>query len=233
MKTVIILPTYNEKENIGILVPLIYKNVPHVSILVVDDNSPDGTGLAVIELQKTHPSLKLLSRTKKEGLGKAYINAFSEVLKDKEISSIIMMDADLSHSPEYISELLKKRGDFGVVMGSRYIKGGSTKGWELWRRSLSLFANVYCRVITGLPVKDCTSGFNAVSAELLRKINFSKIDLSGYAFIIELKYLLYKADATFFEVPIVFKNRARGETKISGHIIFEGIIAPWKIRLIK
>lgn len=231
MKDVIIVPTYNEKENIVKLVPLIFKNVPDIYVCVADDNSPDGTADAVNKLKINWQNLSLISRSKKDGLGRAYINAFSKVLEDKDVRSVIMMDADMSHSPEYLKEMLAKSRDYSVVVGSRYVKGGATVGWELWRRVLSSLGNFYCRTITRLPTHDCTGGFNVISAELLRKIDFSKMDMSGYAFIMELKYMLYKAGASFYEVPIIFKNRALGETKISSHIISEGVWAPIKMIL--
>src|SRR3989344_1006943 len=230
MKDVIILPTFNERENIGNIVPLIFSTVPDIHILVADDNSPDGTGGEVLDLQKKYPNLSLLSRKHKDGLGRAYINAFNHVLKDKDVRSIIMMDADLSHQPKYLPEMLKRSQNFDVVVGSRYVKGGETVGWELWRRVLSFFGNLYCRIITWMPINDCTTGFNVINTDLLRKVDFSKMDMSGYAFIMELKYQLYTNGGKFFEVPITFVNRVGGESKISNHIINEGIIAPWKMR---
>lgn len=233
MKDVIIVPTYNEKENIGVLIPLVFQTLPRVYIVVADDSSPDGTGKKVEELKYRYPNLSLISRKSKDGLGRAYINAFGEVLKDSNVRSVVMMDADFSHDPKYLIPMFNKSKNYTVVVGSRYVEGGKTMGWEVWRRILSFCGNFYCRTITGIPIKDCTGGFNVIDAELLRKIDFSKMDMSGYAFIMEIKYLLYKAGGTFFEVPIVFKNRAKGETKISGHIISEGIIAPWKIKFSK
>lgn len=233
MKNIIILPTYNERDNVSRIIPEIFSVVPEVYILVADDNSPDGTADVVKSLQAKYPNLSLISRPEKNGLGKAYINAFNFVLKDYDVKSVIMMDADLSHQPKYLPEMLSKRNAYDVVTGSRYIKGGATQGWELWRRVLSFLGNFYCRNITGIPVMDCTAGFNVINADLMRKIDFSKMDMSGYAFIMELKYLLYKAGGSFFEVPIVFNNRIGGESKMSGHIISEGILAPWKMILKK
>lgn len=233
MKNVILMPTYNEKKNIEKIVPQIFALLPEIYVLVIDDNSPDGTAFAVKELQKKYPNLSLILRPSKNGLGRAYLSAFSQVLQDENVQNVIMMDADLSHNPKYLPEMLKKSETFSVVVGSRYVHGGSTVGWEFWRRVLSFWGNFYCRNITGLPVMDCTGGFNVIRADLLRKINFSKIDMSGYAFIMEIKYLLYKAGGKFFEIPITFVNRVGGESKISSHIISEGIIAPWKIRFQK
>lgn len=231
MKTIIILPVYNEKENIRQIIEAIFKVLPLIYILVVDDNSPDGTGDIVKKLQKKFSNLKILTRIEKRGLGEAYINAFKETLKDPDIGNIIMMDADFSHHPSYLPVMLKYAEDFDVVVGSRYIKGGKIEGWELWRRLLSRWGNFYARTITRLPVADCTSGFNLIKSDFLKKIDFSKIDASGYAFIIELKYFLWKSGARFKEIPIIFRNRINGESKISNYIIREGIIAPWKMIL--
>jgi dolichol-phosphate mannosyltransferase len=233
MREVVVIPTYNEKENIKVLIPLIFQTIPGVSVVVADDNSPDSTGKVVLDLKYKYPNLSLITRENKGGLGGAYTNAFREVLKDLDVKTVVMMDADMSHDPKYLTQMIKESDKYNVVVGSRYIDGGKTVGWELWRRVLSFFGNLYCRLITGLPIKDCTGGFNVISADSLRKIDFSKMDMSGYAFIMEIKYLLYKSGATFFEVPITFVNRVGGESKISSHIISEGILAPWKIKLSK
>lgn len=229
MKNVVIIPTYNEKQNVNSLIEAIFKILPDIFILVVDDNSPDGTGNIVKDLQKKFPNLNLLVRNKKEGLGKAYPNAFEEVLKDSDAESVIMMDADFSHNPSYLPLILEASRGVDVVVGSRYTKGGGTEGWELWRRLLSRWGNFYAKTITRLPVADCTGGFNLIKTHILKRTDFSDIDASGYAFQIELKYLLWKSGARFAELPIIFKNRIEGESKISRHIILEGIIAPWKM----
>lgn len=233
MREVVVIPTYNEKENIKVLIPLIFQTIPGVSVVVADDNSPDSTGKVVLDLKYKYPNLSLITRENKGGLGGAYTNAFREVLKDLDVKTVVMMDADMSHDPKYLTQMIKESDKYNVVVGSRYIDGGKTVGWELWRRVLSFFGNLYCRLITRLPIKDCTGGFNVISADYLRKIDFSKMDMSGYAFIMEIKYLLYKSGASFFEVPITFVNRVGGESKISSHIISEGILAPWKIKLSK
>jgi len=234
MKDQIILPTYNEKENIEKVIAEIYKYRPDISVLVVDDSSPDGTAAAVNQLQGRYPDLKLLLREKKEGLGRAYVHAFQHALKDPEIKNIIMMDADLSHDPKYLKEMIiSLENGYEAAVGSRYVKGGGTEGWELWRRVLSRFGNLYSKTITGMPVNDCTSGFIAIKAEQLKKIDLESIGLSGYAFLIKLKYLLWRSGARIKEVPILFKNRQGGESKISSHIISEGALTPWKIVLRK
>lgn len=231
MKTCIIIPTYNEKENIGALIGGIFNLIPNVLVMVVDDNSPDKTADTVLSLKPKFPNLALFSREKKEGLGRAYIGAFLEVLKDKEIKRIVTMDADFSHDPRALPPMLEAAERHDLIIGSRYVSGGSIVGWELWRRILSRCANFYCRLVTWIPVHDCTAGFQVINTDILRKIDLSKIDSSGYAFLMELKYLISKAGASVKEMPIVFKNRIGGESKISSHIIREGIFAPWKIRI--
>lgn len=231
MKNVIIIPTYNEGRNIKKLVQMIFDQIPNIHILVVDDSSPDGTAKIVKGLQNNFSNLQLLVRGKKEGLGLAYVHAYNEVLRDKEVVGIVMMDADFSHDLKYLPSMLYYGESFDVVIGSRYIKGGKIINWELWRRFLSRFANFYVRMIARLPIKDCTSGFNFIKADTLRKIDLSKIDSSGYAFLIELKYLLWETGAKIKEFPIIFRNRTDNESKITNHIIKEGILAPWKILL--
>lgn len=230
MKNLVIIPTYNERANIPIVIARIRSLVPEAYILVVDDNSPDGTAGVVEEITKKDPKVSLLLRNKKEGLGKAYLHSFSVALKDPEVANIIMMDADLSHDPVYLPEMLAKVKDFDVVIGSRYVQGGGTEGWELWRRILSRCGNLYCRLVTGIPVHDATAGFVCLRRSWLKEEILSGIDLSGYAFIIEFKYKLWKSGARFYEVPIIFKNRREGESKLSNHIIAEGIVAPWRMR---
>lgn len=233
-EVVVILPTYNESQNVGLVIEEIFSVAPGISILVVDDNSPDGTAVFVEEIRKKkqEQDLLLMKRKNKEGLGAAYLSAFQKILEDGEKKALIMMDADFSHHPKYLPEMIRLSNDYDVVVGSRYVDGGGVVGWESWRRLLSRWGNFYAKTITGLPINDLTGGFNIIKCEFLRKINFSKFDASGYAFIIELKNLLFKKGARVLETPIVFSNRIRGESKISSHIIREGIIAPWKIRFL-
>lgn len=230
MNVTIVIPTYNERNNVQTLIGRIFSIVPDVSVLVVDDTSPDGTADAVKALEARYPNLRLLVREKKEGLGKAYAAAFDLALEDLAVTHVVMMDADLSHDPAYLPDMFAIADRYDVVVGSRYTRGGNTEGWEMWRRVLSRYGNLYARVVTRLPVHDCTGGYNLMRASSLRSINRS-FDASGYAFIMELKYRLYRAGARFAEVPIIFKNRTDGESKISGGIIKEGIIAPWEMVL--
>ncbi|MDP2638738.1 MAG: polyprenol monophosphomannose synthase [Candidatus Azambacteria bacterium] len=233
MKNIIILPTYNEKENITPLIKEIFLLLPDINIMVVDDNSPDGTADAVKVLMAKFSNLSLLERPIKNGLGGAYIAAFKKLITDNEIKNIIMMDGDFSHNPKYLQRLLDESQNHDLVMGSRYIKGGGVAQWELWRRILSLGGNFYVRFLLGRNIHDWTGGFNCISAEFLKKVDLDNIDLSGYAFIMGLKYALIKAGANAKEIPIIFEARRGGESKLSHHIISEGIIAPWKILFTK
>lgn len=229
----ILIPTYNERANVVSLVHALMECAPDASVVVIDDSSPDGTADAVRELQAIYPMVNLLSRPKKEGLGKAYLNAFQEVLQDSRVEWTLMMDADHSHDPKHIVSLWDASTRADVVIGSRYVVGGDTVGWKLWRKLLSRYANIYCRLITGMPVMDATGGYNLLRTSLLQQAPLTTLASSGYAFQIELKYLLWRHGARFVEVPIVFKERREGESKISRHIIREGIIAPWKMRFKK
>ena len=233
MKNVIILPTYNERENIGPLIELIFSLIPEIHILVVDDNSPDGTAAAVKKLQAQYFDLFLLERPVKNGLGEAYIEAFKKLLIDPDIKNIVMMDADFSHNPKYLPQMIVEAENYNLVIGSRYIKSGGIAKWELWRKILSAGGNFYVRILLGRRIHDWTGGFNCIKADYLRKVSMDKIDLSGYAFIMGLKYFLIKAGASAKEIPIIFEARRGGESKLSHHIISEGIIAPWKIILKK
>ncbi len=231
MKNIVVIPTYNERDTIEIIIRKVFAVVPDISILIVDDNSPDKTATLVHNLMNEFPNLFLLEREKKEGLGKAYISAFKELIKVPELETIITMDADLSHNPNYLPLMLSKRRDYDVVVGSRYVQGGGTSGWEFWRRFLSEFGNMYTRLVTRMPIHDLTAGFNAISAKSLRKIDLKNMSSSGYAYTIELKYLLYKSGARMIEIPIVFRNRIFGESKITNHIISEGLKTPWRLIL--
>jgi dolichol-phosphate mannosyltransferase len=230
MKQCFIIPTYNEAENIRGLLERIIELFPDAGAFVVDDNSPDGTADIVRGLQGTYPNLRLLVRPAKEGLGTAYLEAFGHVLQEPDLEHVIMMDADGSHDPASARELIRQSGSDAVVIGSRYVAGGRTENWELWRRLLSRAGNAYSRIVAGLPVRDCTSGFLCIPAPYLRKISARRMHASGYAFLIELKFALLRAGATLKEVPITFANRSKGASKISSHIISEGVAAPWLIR---
>ncbi len=228
--TWVILPTYNERANIGKIVARLFAQHPGFRILVVDDNSPDGTAGAVTSLQQSFPRLDLLLRREERGFGSAYIAGFRRVLANGPSGAVLMMDADLSHDPAYIPAMLARIETCDVVIGSRYAAGGGVAGWELWRQALSRAGNSYVRAITRMPFHDCTSGFILMRADRLPRLDFSGIAASGYAFLVELKYALWQSGARCEELPIVFRNRAGGESKLSSHIVTEGIRAPWRIR---
>ena len=230
-KNIIVIPTYNEKENIAILLEKIFKLLPETSVMVIDDNSPDKTADAVETLKNQYSNLSLLKRGGKDGLGKAYIAGFKKVLENPKWETITMMDADLSHDPKYLPEMLKLAENFNLVIGSRYIPGGGvTKKWELWRRFLSAAGNLYLRLIFfRYPIRDWTTGYNVIKIDALKKINFAALNPKGYAFISSLKYYLAKSGATIKESPIFFEERNGGESKMTSSIIREGVIAPWKI----
>lgn len=230
MKVIAIIPTYNERENISGIVAQIVSVVPDFRILVVDDASPDGTADEVRRLQQTHPQLELLSRSGERGFGTAYLAGFRWALARGEFDAVLMMDADHSHDPRHIPALLSRLPACDAVVGSRYTAGGGVDGWELWRRLLSKGGNFYVRRVTGMNLKDCTSGFNLIRASVLGNLELGKIDCSGYAFLTELKHTIWESGAAISEVPIIFRNRAGGESKLSGHIIREGIMAPWRMR---
>lgn len=227
---VVIVPTYNEQENIVPLVDAVFASDAQCDLLVVDDNSPDGTGEVVDELRATRPRLQVLHRPRRLGLGSAYIDGFRHVL-DQGYDHIFSMDADFSHDARYLPEFLAATGNFDVVIGSRYMTGVSVVNWPIWRLALSLTANAYARTVTGLPVRDCTSGFQCFRAEVLRKIHLDAIRTNGYSFLIELKYRARRAGFRLGEIPIIFVDRRRGTSKITRREIYASIATVWKLRL--
>lgn len=233
-ETVILLPTYNERDNIQLIIPEIFAVSPEVCVLVIDDNSPDGTGDQVRALMQIYPNLKLLARPKKNGLGEAYKAGMVHVLADNDVKKIITMDADGSHSTEYLRDILHASNTHDLVVGSRYVQGGGIENWEKWRYLLSKWGNFYARIVMGIPIRDSTAGYMCFRASLLRKIDFSHVQASGYAFLMELKFrAVHSFACSFKEVPIIFKARRGGESKISGHIVREGLLIPWKLRFKK
>ncbi len=222
MKTLIIIPTYNEVENIAEIIKLIRRDVRSYcpDILVVDSNSPDGTAHDVETLQKTDAGLHLIVQPQKVGLGKAYLEGMNWALA-RDYETIVTMDADFSHNPSHLNELLAMSNTTNFVIGSRYIKGGGLNAWPFHRRLLSRGANLFAKLVTALPFNDCTSGFQAVHKKILAGILSQPIVSDGYAFQIELKYRGLEENASFSEIPIVFTNRTRGTSKISRKIIVE------------
>lgn len=226
-KTIILLPTYNERENVGLIVPEIFARYPDLRIVVIDDSSPDGTGAVVREMMARFPGLSLLSRPKKEGLGVAYKHGIRHVLEMEDVERIIMMDADGSHDVAYISPLVTASDTHDLVIGSRYVRGGGIENWEGWRYALSKYGNLYARILTGLPIRDLTAGFYCIRRSVLARMDLEAMKSSGYAFQIDIKFHAVRdLGARVMEVPIIFKRRREGESKISRHIIREGLLAP-------
>ncbi len=233
-KTVIAIPTYNEKGCVEKLIRAIKKLHPKVRITVIDDNSPDGTAETVEALARAYEGITLLSRPGKLGMASAYMTAFKAILNDPNITRIITMDADFSHNPDDLSRLsgVMEQGN-DLVVGSRYIEGGKTENWSVRRRLLSKYANIYARTITGIPVADLTSGFVAYHRKILERIVEKGTTSNGYAFQIEMKFLAHRYGAAIAEVPIVFRERQGGISKFSGMMILEGLLTPWHMRFLK
>lgn len=234
MRTRIIIPTYNERENIIPLLTELLRVAPaETRILVVDDNSPDGTGELVRRFADGEPRVSLLARPSKMGLGTAYQQAFQRVLDEGGDECVVTMDADFSHHPRYVPEIIECCRMNDLVVGSRYMRGGRIENWELWRRLLSWGGNLYVRVITGSPIRDCTAGFSAMRVEFLRQVPFERIRTSGYAWWFSLRTMFWRRGARIVEIPITFTDRRLGKSKISTNIIYEGLIEPWRIRFSK
>ncbi len=229
-KSLIIIPTYNELENIQLIISNIleaYKN--NLDILIVDDNSPDGTGNIVEELSKTNGRVFLIRREKKMGLGTAYVTGFRFALKNN-YDFIFEMDADFSHDPKEIKNFLKAIKDHDLVLGSRYKTGVNVINWPIKRLLLSYFANGYTRFVTGMPVCDATGGFKCFRKEVLQAINLDRISSNGYAFQIEMTFKAWKKGFKIVEIPIVFNDRIKGTSKMSKKIVREAFFMVWKLR---
>ena len=227
-----VLPTYNERENVAGLLAAVRSTIPAAEILVVDDNSPDGTASVVEEAASELGQIKLLRRPGKHGLGSAYRDGFAVAL-DEAYDAVVSMDADFSHDPASLPDLLRLL-DAGAdaVIGSRYVPGGDTVDWPLHRRWLSRWGNRYTSLVLGLQVRDCTSGFRAYRAEALRAIDPGSTSAEGYAFLTELVRRLVRPGFRVMETPIVFRDRRYGESKMSGRIIAESmvLVTRWGLR---
>ncbi len=233
MKTLVIIPTYNESENVRAISAAVLKATPPgVDILVVDDNSPDGTGQIVKDMMVNEPRLQLLSRPGKQGLGRAYLDAFRWGL-ERDYQALIEMDADFSHRPADLVKLieaLRVQPNTDFVMGSRWVSGGQTVNWGLGRKIISRGGSLYTRLILGYRVADWTGGFNAWRSRVLRGINLDNIQSNGYSFQIELKYRSLKHGFSGLEVPITFEDRRVGKSKMSSKIVVEALGRVWGMR---
>lgn len=231
IKAIVVIPTYNEKENIQKLVPEILKEGEEFEVLIVDDNSPDGTGEVADKLAHQYPDkVHVLHRPCKLGLGSAYREGFKFALAHGA-DYIFEMDADFSHDPKYLPEFLKLMDEYDLVIGSRYKNGISVVNWPLRRLILSLLATKYVRLITGLKLSDCTTGYKCFKRKVLETLDLDSILSNGYSFQIEVNYRVHKLGFKIGELPIVFIDRHSGSSKMSGSIIREALYIVWKLRL--
>jgi dolichol-phosphate mannosyltransferase len=233
MKPIVVVPTYNEIENLERIVSLIREQPGGFHILIVDDNSPDGTGRLADELSSRHPGeVYVLHRASKEGLGRAYVAGFGRVLKMPEYDAIIQMDADLSHDPAYLPEFMQKLETFDMVLGSRYLNGISVVNWDFKRLILSKGASLYVKIITSMPFSDATGGFKAWRREALSSIGLDQLFSNGYLFQIETTYRLYRTRKfSIGEISIIFRDRDLGRSKIAFPIILEAVWGVIRLRI--
>jgi dolichol-phosphate mannosyltransferase len=230
-RPIVVVPTYNEAENIGRLVPQILAQDPRLSVLVVDDSSPDGTAGVVRALPEFERRVQLLVRQKKEGLGPAYRAGFRWVLENTDHDAVFEMDADFSHDPAALPQFLREITVSDLVVGSRYLHGITVVNWPLSRLILSVGANIYAQKVTGLPIKDCTGGFKCFRREVLEAMPLDRIRSDGYSFQIEMNYHVWKRGFRIKEIPIMFVDRQVGISKMSRKIIFEAAWMVWALRV--
>jgi dolichol-phosphate mannosyltransferase len=231
MKAVVVVPTYNERENIENFVAAVHAQPGQIDILIVDDNSPDGTGKIADELAARHPSrVCVLHRERKEGLGPAYLAGFQHVLANMDHDRIVQMDADLSHDPAYIPAFLQASETYDLVLGSRYVKGISVVNWDFKRLLLSKTASRYVRIATGLPFTDLTGGFKCWRRTALERIDLHRVAARGYIFQTEMTYRAHRKGLRIGEIPIIFYERNLGRSKISGTIIVEALLSVGLLR---
>jgi dolichol-phosphate mannosyltransferase len=232
LKVLVIIPTFNERQNIPVLLNRIRDlEIQGLDTLIVDDNSPDGTGDLVQSLSQKDPSIHLIRRERKMGLGTAYVTGFKYAL-ERDYEYIIEMDADLSHNPEDIPRLLQAAQNYDLVIGSRYVDGVNVVHWPLGRLMLSMGASHYTRLITGLPLHDCTGGFKCFRRKVLESIDLDIIESDGYSFQIEMNFRAWKKGFKLHEISIIFTDRVAGTSKMSHKIIREAIWVVWKFKFL-
>ena len=224
----VIVPTYNERDNLPVLVTALME-YPEVSVLVVDDNSPDGTGALADDLAREYAGrIDVMHRTGRRGLGRSYVDGIRSVL-DRPVDVICQMDSDLSHDPRHLRDLIAATDHADVVIGSRYVPGGAVVNWPLRRRWLSRFANTYIRLVTRLSPSDCTSGYRCWRRAALASVPLDQSESEGYSFLVEMLFAASAAGLTFAEVPITFVERRQGESKLSQAVLLESAITPWRL----
>lgn len=224
----VIVPTFNERDNLPVLTKALME-YPEVSMLVVDDRSPDGTGALADELARAYPGrIEVMHRTARPGLGRSYIDGIRAML-DRPVDVICQMDSDLSHDPRHLRDLIAASEHADVVIGSRYVPGGAVVNWPVRRRLLSRFANMYIRLVTRLSARDCTSGYRCWRREALALVPLERFESEGYSFLVEMLFAAAAAGLTFAEVPIVFVERRQGESKLSHTVLLESAMTPWRL----
>ncbi len=230
MKPLIIIPTYNELENIRRLLPELMALDPDIRVLVVDDNSPDGTGKLADELAAGNERISVLHRPGKLGLGSAYVAGFRYAVR-QDVDCVFEMDADFSHDPAMIPRFLEEIASCDVVIGSRYVSGINVVNWPMSRLLLSYFANIYTRLVTGMTIRDATSGYKCFRREVLENIALDDVRSDGYAFQIEMNFRCWRKGYRLREIPIIFVDRRSGTSKLSRGVISEAVWIPWWLRL--
>lgn len=229
MKGLVITPTYNEVDNVEELVPRVLSQSPDLEILIVDDNSTDGTGDKVEEMRKTEPRLHCLHRPGKMGLGTAYVDGFRYAL-ERDYELVFEMDADFSHDPDSIPAFLEAIQDADLVVGSRYLNGVTVVNWPLHRLILSYGANLYTRIVTRMPLKDATGGFKCFRRSTLEAIDLNEVNSDGYGFQVEMNFKAWRKKLRVKEIPILFVDRQVGASKMSNKIIWEAMWLVWRLR---
>ena len=229
MNILVCIPTFNESENIEKITSAVLAQGDDFEVLVIDDNSPDGTAEIVEGLKKDNPRIHLIKRPGKMGLGTAYVDGFTYGLSQPRIGYMMEMDADFSHDPKYLKEFKEAIKENDLVIGSRYLNGISIVNWPIMRLLLSYYASIYVRVITGMPVKDPTSGFKCFRREVLEWLDLSRIKSNGYGFQIEMDFYVWRGGFRIKEIPILFIDRRAGKSKMNKKIIFEAVFSVWKL----
>ena len=230
MKTIVVIPTYDEKDNVAPMVEALFEVDNSIEILFVDDNSPDGTGEVIEGLIKNNSRIHCLHREKKEGLAKAYLAGFKRAI-ELGADKIIQMDCDFSHNPKDVLRLINEDSD--LVIGSRYVKGGATPGWPLKRRLISRMGGIFIRMVTGMPLKDPTGGFKCWKVSALKAMKYETIESFGYSFQLEMNHRAWKKSLKIVELPIVFTDRLMGYSKITPGIAIESIKMALRLRFSK
>lgn len=231
-RALVVIPTYNEIDNVPTLIPQVLETDPRIDILFVDDGSPDGTGDYIENISRENPRVRILKRPRKMGLGTAYCRGFEVAINDG-YDVVMEMDADFSHDPKMLPIFLEKITEYDLVIGSRYVQGVNVVNWPMSRLLLSYFANVYSRWITGMPLRDGTGGFKCFRTDVLRTIDLAQIRSNGYSFQIELNFLVWCRGYKIIEIPIVFVDRRNGVSKMSKSIVREAALMVWKLRMSK